>query len=127
MKKIILLSLFYTLLSCTNNRNIGVYGYAYSNDSIFITDNDIEILKIRAAGNEDERKLCPVNEPEVKINYSEVKLKVKIDSSGIVVLDTVMVMPKEYKRPFITFVYPSARTKFKRILLAGDDSMFPLD
>ncbi|WP_289665255.1 hypothetical protein [Flavobacterium panacagri] len=127
MKKIILISLFYTLFSCTSNRNMGVYGYAYSNDSVIITDTDNEILKIRVAGNEDERRLCPVNKPEVKIKSSEVKLKVQIDSSGIVVLDTVVVMPKEYKRPFITFVYPSSRTKFKRMLLAGDYSMFPLD
>jgi hypothetical protein len=127
MKRLIVLSLFYTLLSCTNKRNIDVSGYAYSNDSIMIADNENEILKIKAIGNEDGRKLCPVNESEVKIKSSEVKLKVKIDSSEIVVLDTVLIIPEHYTRPFITFVYPSSKTKFKRMVLMGDKSMFPKD
>lgn len=127
MKKIIVLSILYTFFSCTNSKKIDVYGYAYSNDSIFIFEDEKEILKIRVNGNEDAKKLCPVNESDLKIKATELKLKIKIDSSSINVLDTVLTVPKGYTMPFVTFVYPSSKTKFKRLLLMGDKSMFPKD
>ncbi|MDX6183951.1 hypothetical protein SGQ44_17120 [Flavobacterium sp. Fl-77] len=122
-----LFSSFCILTSCSNNRKIEITGYAYRNDKVVIFENRKEILNFKISGKIDEKKLCSFYESKLKIKPSNVELNFKIDSSGILVLDTCLVIPKEFKNPFVSIIYPSAKSKFKRKILLADDRMFVKD
>lgn len=99
-------------------------GYAHKNDKICIIENKNTIFTTIANGNMDSNKLCSFYKSDIKISSQNVKLNFKIDSSGICVLDTSLVIPKKYQSPFVSYVYPTKRSKFKRIILLDDESMF---
>lgn len=99
-------------------------GYAYKNENICISENKNNLYSIMANGSFDSNKLCSFYESDIKISSQDIKLNFKIDSSGITVLDSSLVIPKQYQTPFVTFVYPSKKSKFKRIILLADESMY---
>lgn len=120
---LILISFFYFFISCSNKK-MEISGYGYRGDNILVLENQKIILNLQVNGNMDANKICPFYETKLKIKDSNVKLKFKIDSSGVSVLDTSLIIPKEFKTPFVTFAYPSAKSKFKRIILLEDNSMY---
>jgi hypothetical protein len=123
--KLIGILIFYFFISCSNEKKIEISGYAYQNEYIQILENQKVILNIQVNNkNMDANKMCSFYESNLKISNSNVKLNIKIDSSNISVLDTCIIVPKELKFPFITFSYPSVKSKFKRIILLDDESKF---
>lgn len=125
--KLIGILIFYFFISCSNEKKIEISGYAYQNENIQILENQKVILNIQVNNdnkNMDANKLCSFYESNLKINSSNVKLNIKIDSSNISVLDTCLIIPKELKFPFITFSSPSVKSKYKRIILLDDESKF---
>jgi hypothetical protein len=121
---IVLISLLFILFSCTNTRKIKIMGYAYKSEKIYISENTNNLYNIIPNGNLDGNKLCSFYESDIKISSQNIKLNFKIDSSGITVLDSSLMIPKKYRNPFVTFVYPSKKSKFKRIILLADESMY---
>jgi hypothetical protein len=127
MKNYKLILLYFLLCSCSNKRVIEITGYGYKNDKVIVIENKKEIINFKVSGKEDEKRLCSFNESKLKISSSDIKVNFQIDSSGIFVLDTLLIIPKELKNPFISVVYPSVKSKFKRKILLADDSMFVED
>lgn len=121
---VIPISFFSFFISCSN-KEVEVSGYGYRGDNILVLENKKVIFNIQVScNNMDSNKLCSFYETKLKVKKSNVKLNFRIDSSGISVLDTSLIIPKELKKPLVTFVYPSAKSKFKRIILLEDNSMY---
>lgn len=71
-------------------------GYAYRNEKIYILENTNKLYKIIPNGNLDINRLCSFYEPDIKISSQNIKLNFKVDSSGITVLDSSLVITKQY-------------------------------
>lgn len=124
--RLIVMTVFFFsfFISCAN-KEIEVSGYGYRGDNILVLGNRKVIFNILVSGNNmDSNKLCSFYETKLKVKNSTVKLNFRIDSSGISVLDTTLIIPKEFKTPLVTFVYPSSKSKFKRVILLEDNSMY---
>ena len=113
----------YNFISCSNEKTIRILGYGYKNDKIFILSNNEKMVNIRLDGNQDINKLCSFYKDELKIiASSNVKLNIKIDSSNFSVLDTCIFISKKLKKPLISFMYPDAKSKFRREIFLGDEN-----
>ena len=94
----------------------------------------IVIIKIKFPGktitivaniDEGRNALCFFNE---YIKYLQLKnplkLNVQIDSLGNIRLDTVLIIPKWYKKPIISFEDPSTNHFKRHVFLINDSEMF---
>ncbi len=109
--------------SCYRQKEIRAIGFAYRNDSIILRTEENVLVSFNVNGEEDKNRICSFNK-KTKL-YSEkkdIRLNVVIDSSNIRVLDTFVIIPKNYKEPFISFLHPSAETEYKRKLFIADES-----
>lgn len=110
------------LFSCSKEKEIKLLGYVYNNDRITVSMKGNVLLDKAIHGNVDKKNLCSFYEPKIKISSSSIEVNFKIDSSGISVLDTVIVIPKKNKIPFISVLYPLQKSKFKRKIFLGDEN-----
>ena len=115
---------FFLFISCTNEKKIQIIGFAYKNDNIRILDNKKNIFDLQI-NNSNANKLCTSIDTIFYTKSSNDKLNVLIDSSGISVLDTVIIIPMKFKKPSIFFVCPSVKSKFKRIIFSDDENKYP--
>ena len=122
-KKILLLIILYIYSSCYRQKEIRAIGFAYKGDNIILhTEQDIQ-LSINVNGVEDENRICSFNKKIRLYNEKkDTKLTIVIDSSNIKVLDTFVIIPKNYKEPFISFIYPSMETKYRRKIFIADET-----
>lgn len=119
-----LISIFYFFISCSNENKLQIMGFAYKNDHIRVLENKKIIFDLRIIDNKDANKLCVFFDTIFKRKDSNVKLNVIIDSSGISVLDTCLIIPKKFIKPSIFFVCPSVKSKFKRIIFSDDENKY---
>lgn len=118
----ILISSYFLFTSCSNEKKIDLYGYVYKGEKITVLQDKKDLFnKNIKATNIDSNMVCFLNE-ELKVKSSNVKLNIKIDSSNICVLDTSLIVPENFKNPFINFVYPAQKSKRK--IFVADHSMF---
>lgn len=125
MKKYKLIALIFWLFiftSCSDERGIKILGYGYKGEKIVVLENKKVIFNKLIDGNLDNNKLCSFYETQLRIKKIDVKLNFKIDSSGVVVLDTFLIIPNKSKIPFVSFIYPYSNSKFKRELFLGDEN-----
>ena len=109
--------------SCNKQTEVRTIGYAYKGDSIILYAEQSELLSIVVDGVEDKNRICPFNKKtKFSSRGADATLTVVIDSSNIKVLDTFIVVPKNYKEPFISFVYPSVETKYRRKIFISDEA-----
>lgn len=121
--KIVLIFFFCFFISCSK-KDLEISGYGYKGDSVFVIENKKVILVIPIDCNIDSNGMCSFYEKKLKIKDVDVKLNFKIISNGISVLDTSFIIPKRNKNPFVSFVYPSSKSNYKRVLLLDDDSKY---
>lgn len=114
---------FFIFISCTNEKKIQIMGFAYSNDNIRILENKKNIFDLQI-NNVNANKLCTSIDTIFYTKNSNDKLNILIDSSGISVLDTCIIIPREFKKPSIFFVCPSVKSKFKRMIFSDDESKY---
>jgi hypothetical protein len=117
---------FFIFISCTNEKKIQIIGFAYNNDDIRVLENGKNIfdLQINNNNNNNANKLCTSIDTIFYTKSSNDKLNILIDSSGISVLDTCIIIPRKFKKPSIFFVCPSVKSKFKRIIFSDDESKY---
>ncbi|EJL65539.1 hypothetical protein [Flavobacterium sp. CF136] len=120
--KTVLLFLFFIFSSCSDEREIKILGFAYNNDKIFISTKDQIIFGKQIHGSIDKNNLCSFYESRIKISSSKLRLNIKIDSCGISVLDTSLVISEKFKEPFISFLYPFSESSFKRKVFLRDQN-----
>jgi len=119
---VIITSILIFCLSCSFQKEVTLIGFAYKNDSITIRQGKQILLNIRVTGSEDKNRLCSFNQ-KIKALQSPkgIQLNIRLDSSGTNLLDTIVLIQKNSKEPFISFLYPT-ETNSKRILFLGDET-----
>lgn len=122
IKLITLTASIFIFFSCSEKREIKILGYSYPNDRIIVTLDGNILYDRHVYGTIDKNNLCTFYEPKIKISASNLMINFKIDSSGVSIIDTLLLIPKENKAPFVSFLYPSVKYKFKRKIILGDDN-----
>ena len=109
--------------SCNEQKEVRTIGFAYMGDSIILYGGPNEVFGILVDGLKDRNRICSFNQ-KTKLSSKgiDVKLTVVIDSNAIRVLDTFVIVSKNNIQPFISFVYPSEETKYKRKIFIGDEA-----
>jgi hypothetical protein len=102
-------------------------GNVYNNDNIRIFENEKLIFNQKINCNSDSHKLCSFVDTILKTHDSNNNLNFKIDSSCIIVLDTSIIISTKLKKPSVSFVQPSAKTKFKRKIFLDDENKYPIN
>lgn len=110
--------------SCHRKKEVKVLGFAYKDDKVTIlVAPKNKPLVITANTNQDSNKICSFYEKEkLYIEDNDTKVKIIIYSNNIKVLDTLVIIPKAYKEPFISFIYPSRETQHKRKIFIEDEA-----
>jgi len=118
---LLMLATFLIVLYSSKNREYKFTGYAYKNEIIKIKFSR-KTINIVANIDEDSVGLCFFTE---RIKYfhlmNPLKLNVQIDSLSSIILDTVLIIPNEYKEPVISFEYPTTN-HFKRFVFLINSS-----
>ena len=120
---IVLIFIFCFFISCSK-KDVEISGYGHKGDSIFVLENKKVIFIIPIDCNKDSNEICPFYETKLKIKNADIKLNFKLISKGVSVLDTSFIIPERNKKPLISFVYPSSKSNYKRVLLLDDDSKY---
>ncbi len=99
-----------------------VLGFAYENDKLTIqVASDNNSIVMTANTNQDSNKVLSFYEKgKLYIDNTDTKVEIMIDSNNTRLLDTLVIIPKSYKKPFISFVYPSKKTQYKRKIFIED-------
>ena len=128
MKKILpsILMIIISLSSCYKQKELRAIGFAYKGDKINLHTEQNESLNISVREREDKNRVCFFNK-KMKLSRGDTKLFILIDSNGTKLVDTFVVIIKKFKEPFISFAYPSIKTKYRREFFISDeaDSSFP--
>lgn len=126
MKNSLLLILLISIVSCESKENILITGVAHKNDIITIfNDNNQDVFKMTVNSNSiDNSGYCVLYE-ETKIykKNRDFELRVVLDSSNLILIDTIIVIKKENKEPYILFADPKD-FGFKRKVFIDDDSKY---
>lgn len=120
--KLILILSLCIFLSCSEKKKVQILGYGYENENILVLENKKVLLDLKIRGNKDSNQLCSFYEEKLKIPDSNNTLVFKIDSSGTIILDTTLTIPKKFKKPFVSFIYPTSKSNFKRKIFLDDDN-----
>jgi hypothetical protein len=116
----LLLILF--MYSCSKQKDLKVLGFAYRGENIVISEKGKAFLNSNINGNEDVQRICSFSY-SIKVPLSgenDLMLRIVLDSSTIMLLDTIVDIPKTCKEPFISFIYPSMENNYKRLLFVAD-------
>lgn len=126
MKSSLLFLLLISIVSCKNKESILITGLAHKNDIITIfNENNQDVFKMTVNTNSiDISGYCVLYE-ETKIykKNRDFELRVVLDSSNSILIDTTIVIKKENKEPFILFADPKD-VGFKRKIFLDDDSKY---
>lgn len=117
--------LFVLFSSCSSRRILGIVGFARKDETINVQAGSELIFNFRVNGRDDNNGFSSLNEKiELKRYPEDVKLGITLDSGGIRLLDTLVTIPKKFKEPFISFLYPTQKTGFKSAIFIADESTF---
>lgn len=126
MKSSLLFLLLISIVSCKSKESILITGLAHKNDIITIfNENNLDVFKMTVNTNSiDISGYCVLYE-ETKIykKNRDFELRVVLDSSNSILIDTTIVIKKENKEPFILFADPKD-VGFKRKIFLDDDSKY---
>jgi len=122
-KLIVLFSiLFYlSIPACSVKNEVEIFGYLYKDEVATLTIDDDTIMKFKMDCKTYSNSTCYFSK-KVYYNNKSVSLKVTVDSTNIRVLDTVIKLSSEVKKPFISLIDPSGKKTTKRELFLGDES-----
>lgn len=114
--------LFFLLLMYNyGNKKIQILGYAYENEKITIKF-PYNNFYLTVSGNKEDNNLCFFNKGT---KYFQIlgnsKLRIRIDSLNVILLDTTFVLSKSNRKPIVSFRDPS-KTSFKRKFFIIDES-----
>lgn len=126
MKNSLLLILLISIVSCESKENILITGVAHKNDIITIfNDNNQDVFKMTVNSNSIDNSGYCVLYKETKIykKNRDFELRVVLDSSNLILIDTIIVIKKENKEPYILFADPQD-FGFKRKVFIDDDSKY---
>lgn len=126
MKNSLLFILLISIVSCESKENILITGVAHKNDIITIfNDNNQDVFKMTVNSNSiDNSGYCVLyEETEIYKKNRDFELRVVLDSSNLILVDTIIVIKKENKEPFILFADPKD-FGFKREVFIDDDSKY---
>lgn len=127
MRKILIISaalcLGFILSSCNRTRQIKFFGFAYKGENLVIKKQNNVLLKINIRDHEDSNRLCSLDEKLIiPFENRDISLNIIIDSNNVQKLDTFITISKDNKEPFVSLVYPSLSTSYRRSLFIADAS-----
>ncbi|MFA7687895.1 MAG: hypothetical protein WCY25_08525 [Moheibacter sp.] len=126
MKLKYIVYMVFILVSCRPKEKLSISGYAYENEVISIyNENSIEVFNLKVNSEvTDISGLCVLFEQtNIYKKNKDFKIRVVLDSNNLKLIDTVVIIKKENKEPFILFADPKD-TRFKRKIFIDDDSRY---
>lgn len=107
--------------SCTSLKKIKILGFVYRGEEVIIKENGEIVMRFTPQGVEDENKICSFNEElAIPFKKQDLVLNVAINSYRGKLLDTVVIVSKNSKEPFVSIEYPSIKKSFRRTLFVAD-------
>lgn len=108
----------FLITSCSNKRELIFTGRTLGNDSISIVESE-------SGTNLTEKKLNTISSDmiyiddvrELKGKQKDILLNIHIDSSGIVMLDTILFIPDSIKQPNILFEIQTLTNYRRKVIL----------
>jgi len=100
-----------------------ITGYAYKNEiiKIILVNKKVNIVPYR---DKESSSLCFINE---RVKYCQVlsslRLKLQIDSSGIILLDTVLILHRNIRKPLISIEAPQNNRHRRGVFLLNDRNL----
>lgn len=101
-------------------------GYAYPNDMIRVTQSDFMTHTFKVdTTNLDSNRVGSFYEKFSYFTFNgNASVNIEIDSSGIKLLDTLLIFDEKNTAPFVSFEKPT-ENNFKRKFFIGDDRKIP--
>ncbi|MES1181681.1 MAG: hypothetical protein ABUL44_02700 [Flavobacterium sp.] len=126
MKILLIIVVVLVATSCAKQRKISLIGFAYQGDKIILHAEQNKKINISVNEGCSKNSLCSFSR-EVKLNSEDngIRVNIVIDSSNVKLLDTLVIIPKNYKEPFISFLHPTVETNYSRELFIADEDGFP--
>lgn len=113
-------------MSCKPKKSILITGFAHKNDHISILDENNKIiynLIVNTDFNDFSNLYVLYEETKIYKKNKDFNLRIILDSSNIKLIDTIVIINKENKEPFILFADPKD-VGFKRKIFIDDDSKY---
>lgn len=120
----LLIVIVFFLPSCYERKELTTIGFAFNGDNIVLRTEKNAILNINVNASEEKTGVCSFYR-KIKFDNEAKDSKLNIEiytSQHVKVLDTFVNIPKDYKRPFISFIDPSIETNYKRKIFIGDEA-----
>lgn len=118
------LGIFLCLLnfSCYSKKETKILGYAYEGDIIIIKKGTDTLLNFKIEGNKDSNSICSFyKEFDLYSGKQQIQLTVIVDSNNVNVLDSFVIISRDYKKPYISLSYPDNKKRTKRLLFVADE------
>jgi hypothetical protein len=118
---ILCLLLLQVFFACSRKRKVILTGFAFHGESLEVSYKDIKLTPFDFRIDNASTRLQFFYEQR-QLKGDQIKVKATIDSGGIRLLDTLLVIPDDNKVPLITFLDP-ATTPRRSVFLADNDSI----
>jgi len=106
------------ITSCSNKRELIFTGRTLGNDSISIVERESGTNLTEKKLHTFSSDLIIINDVrELKGKQKDIVLNIHIDSSGIVMLDTMLFIPDSIKQPNILFEIQTLAKSRRRVIL----------
>jgi hypothetical protein len=115
------LLLLQVFLACSRKREVILTGFVYRGERIDVSYKEAKLTPFDVRVNNSINGLQFFYEKR-KLRGNQVKVKAAIDSAGIRILDTSLLIPDKNKVPLISFLEP-ATTPRRQLFLADSDTM----
>lgn len=118
---ILCLLLFQVFFACSSKREVILTGFAYQGERLEVSYKDVKLTPFDFRIDNASTGLHFFYEQR-QLRGDQIKVKATIDSAGIRLLDTLILIPDNNKVPLISFLDP-ATTPRRALFLADSDSM----
>jgi hypothetical protein len=111
----------HVFISCSRKREVILTGFIYRNEKLNVSYKEVKLTPFDFRMENNNTGLLFFYEKR-KLKGNNIEVKATIDSAGIRLLDTSVLIPDNNKAPLISFLDP-ATTPGRKLFVADSDTM----